>query len=94
MRRMGNIGGLCFLPLRLKYLFMGAKITLSKNITKVHYGEDYPYQEKFNWLMEKLSKVKVVGGRIIPPILNHLKLFGLVPESGLFFEDSSLRREY
>jgi len=51
---------------RLKYLFIGAKITFTSNRTEVHYGEDYPHKETFNWLMEKLRKVKVVGGRVIP----------------------------
>lgn len=51
---------------RLKYLFIGAKIIFTSNRTEIHYGVDYPHQEKFNWLMETLRKVKVVGGRVIP----------------------------
>jgi len=59
---------------RLKHLFIGAKITFTSNRTEVHYGEDYPHQEKFNWLMEKLRKVKVVGGRVIPLYPEPLKV--------------------
>jgi hypothetical protein len=59
---------------RLKYLFIGAKITFTSNRTEVHYGEDYPHKEKFNWLMEKLRKVKVVGGRVIPLYPEPLKV--------------------